>query len=50
MPAGSQAEEKAAGLLVGALGFEVLARRVRTKAGEVDLIARLRATCWSSAR
>lgn len=37
---GLAAEDKAAGLLV-ALGFEILARRVRTKAGEVDLIARL---------
>lgn len=37
---GLQAEDKAAERLV-ALGFEILARRVRTKAGEVDLIARL---------
>lgn len=37
---GLQAEDQAAGLM-GALGFEILGRRVRTKAGEVDLIARL---------
>lgn len=36
---GLQAEESAATLLA-ARGFHVLARRVRTKAGEIDLIAR----------
>lgn len=36
---GLAAEERAAALL-GAMGFHILARRVRTKAGEIDLIAR----------
>ncbi|MDI4656581.1 YraN family protein [Xanthobacter autotrophicus] len=36
---GLAAEERAATLL-GAHGFEIVARRVRTKAGEIDLIAR----------
>jgi len=37
---GVAAEGAAAALLEG-LGFEILARRVRTKAGEIDLIARM---------
>ncbi|QRG08001.1 YraN family protein [Xanthobacter dioxanivorans] len=36
---GLAAEDRAAALL-GARGFNILARRVRTKAGEIDLIAR----------
>lgn len=36
---GLQAETRAAALL-GARGFDIIARRVRTKAGEIDLIAR----------
>lgn len=36
---GIQAEERAATLL-GAHGFDILARRVRTRAGEIDLVAR----------
>ncbi|GLI20999.1 putative endonuclease [Xanthobacter flavus] len=36
---GLAGEERAATLL-GAHGFQILARRVRTKAGEIDLIAR----------
>ncbi|MFG1358501.1 YraN family protein [Xanthobacter pseudotagetidis] len=37
---GLAAEDRAA-VLLEARGFEVLARRVRTKAGEIDLVARL---------
>lgn len=37
---GLKAEARAAGLLE-ALGFAILASRVRTKAGEIDLVARL---------
>lgn len=37
---GLQAEERAAALLEGQ-GFAILARRVRTKAGEIDLVALL---------
>lgn len=36
---GLAAEERAA-VLLGAHGFEIVARRVRTKAGEIDLVAR----------
>ncbi|MEP9354963.1 YraN family protein [Xanthobacter sp. KR7-65] len=34
------AAEERAGTLLGARGFDILARRVRTKAGEIDLVAR----------